>query len=411
VATSTTSEKEVGALSPIRFMARIMIIVFGVEVTIMVGFMLLPPLNTYLETLVDSVALTIGAGTIAWFAIGRPFRRSLAHREMAVARAQEEMVAQGRSRDLDAQIMRALDMADTEVEVLEVARHTLTTAVPGHPGEILLADSSHAHLRVAAGMDDDAEPICSVDSPSGCPAVRRGHPLAFTSSLDIDACPRLRNRPTGDVSAVCVPVAVLGRAAGVLHVTSTPGKVPDPATVERLRLLGGGIGSRLGMIRSLDDSALAAGTDPLTGLLNRRSLEARTAPLERASRSYSVIAMDLDHFKMLNDTHGHLTGDQALRLFARVLRSTCREGDFAARMGGEEFLVLLPDTRAVEAVNLSERVRLELAHALTSGGVPGFTVSAGVADSSDGSTFEEVLNVADGRLYQAKQAGRDRVQA
>jgi diguanylate cyclase (GGDEF)-like protein len=392
-------------------MARIMVIVFGVEAAIMVAFMLLPPLNIYLETFLDSATLTIVAGTIAWFAIGSPFRRSLAHRELDVARAHEEMLVQSRSRDLDAQIMRGLDMADTEVEVLEVARHSLTRAVPGHPAEILLADSSHAHLRIATGTEDDAEPLCSVDSPSGCPAVRRGHPLVFSSSLDVDACPRLRNRPTGDTSAVCVPVAMLGRAAGVLHVTSTPGTIPDSATVERLRLLGGGIGSRLGMIRSLDDSALAAGTDPLTGLLNRRSLEARTAPIERAKRNYSVIALDLDHFKILNDTHGHLTGDQALRLFARVLRNTCREGDFAARMGGEEFLVLLPDTQAVEAVNLTERVRLELAHSLTNGGVPGFTVSAGVADSGDGSTFEEVLNIADGRLYQAKQAGRDRVQA
>lgn len=396
-------------VSPSRFVATMLVIVFVVELAIMVGFQFLPPMPTLLETLLDATALTLLAGAISWVAIGRPFHRALRAGREEVARARQELMDQARSRDLDASILRALDLAETEDEVVAVARHTLAVAVPGNPGELLMADSSHAHLRVVAENPTGGGPGCSVDTPAGCPAVRRGHPLAFTASTDIDACPRLRDRTSGAVSAVCVPVALLGRAAGVLHVTGESGSPPDAETVERLRLLGAGVGSRLGMVRTLNDSAIAASTDPLTGLLNRRSLEAKVAPLERGGSPYAVIALDLDHFKALNDTHGHLTGDNALRLFARVLRSTARDGDLLARLGGEEFAVVVPSATTAEAATLADRVRLELAHAVSEGTVPGFTVSAGVADTTDGDNLETVAAIADARLYAAKQSGRDRV--
>ncbi len=396
-------------VSPTRFVVTMLIIVFAVELGIMVAFQFLPPLPALVETVLDAGTLTVIAGGISWAAIGRPFHRALLEGRRDVARAREELLEQARSRDLDSSILRGLDLAETEDEVVAVVRHTLATAVPGNPSELLMADSSHAHLRVVADNPSGSGPGCSVSTPAGCPAVRRGHPLQFASSDDIDACPRLRDRGESAVSAVCVPIALLGRAAGVLHVTGPAGSPPDPATVERLRLLGGGVGSRLGMVRTLNDSALAASLDPLTGLLNRRSLESKVTVLQDSGRHYSVIALDLDHFKKLNDTHGHLTGDQALRLFARVLRSGARDSDLVARLGGEEFAVVVPDATAAEAANLAERIRLELAHALTDAAVPGFTVSAGVADTTEAETFEEVAALADRRLYVAKQGGRDRV--
>jgi diguanylate cyclase (GGDEF)-like protein len=164
------------------------------------------------------------------------------------------------------------------------------------------------------------------------------------------------------------------------------------------------------MVRALSDSALQASTDPLTGLLNRRSLEEAVAPLERGGVRYAVIALDLDHFKALNDTHGHVTGDQALRLFARVLRASLREHDIVARIGGEEFLAVLPHTTATAAVTLAERIRLELTDALSGGTVPGFTVSAGITDTTEALTFEEIAHLADTRLYVAKTNGRDRIE-
>ena len=118
---------------------------------------------------------------------------------------------------------------------------------------------------------------------------------------------------------------------------------------------------------------------------------------------------DLDHFKTLNDTHGHEAGDQALRLFSRVLRDSIRPNDLAARYGGEEFVVLLPDCNVESATIVLERVRERLALALTAGRVPAFTASFGIASSSDADTFDEVLAVADRALLSAKAAGRNRV--
>jgi diguanylate cyclase (GGDEF)-like protein len=381
--------------SPLRFMFTMMAIVFSVELAIMLAFTLLPELPDTLATLLDATTLTLVAGALSWWTIGRPFRTALTRHT--------------RARRIDSAIGRALDMADSEEEVHAVLARTLETAVPDCRGELLLADSSHAHLRLAVDSPRGDGPGCGVDTPAGCPAVRRGHPLVFGSPHDIDACPRLADRPHPVGSAVCIPVAVLGRAAGVLHATVPEGADLEPESVETLQLLGAGLGSRLGMVRALSESAVAAATDPLTGLLNRRSLEARVAHLERNRDPYVVDAFDLDHFKNLNDTHGHLTGDQALRLFARVLRSCTRDNDLAARMGGEEFLVVLPGATSDEGMALGDRIRVELIAALSDGTVPGFTVSVGVADDRDGDTFEQIVAAADRRLYTSKTTGRDRV--
>ena len=112
---------------------------------------------------------------------------------------------------------------------------------------------------------------------------------------------------------------------------------------------------------------------------------------------------------MLNDTHGHEAGDQALRLFSRVLRDSVRPADIAARYGGEEFVVVLPDCNIETATAVLERVRERLALALTNGRVPSFTVSFGLAASAAGDTFDEIVALADHALLAAKSDGRNRV--
>jgi diguanylate cyclase (GGDEF)-like protein/PAS domain S-box-containing protein len=154
-----------------------------------------------------------------------------------------------------------------------------------------------------------------------------------------------------------------------------------------------------------------ARTDHLTGLGNRRACEEAIArEVARATRenaSVVFVLFDLDHFKVVNDTHGHQVGDAVLRAVAGVLRAASRSSDLVGRWGGEELLAILPRTDLWAARPFAERVRAGVA-ALDGLPCP-VTVSAGMAEWSRGQDVQTVLARADARLYEAKRAGRDRV--
>ena len=167
---------------------------------------------------------------------------------------------------------------------------------------------------------------------------------------------------------------------------------------------------RIALLRAFENSETQAHTDPLTGLLNRRSLENQVRELHRDGTTYALAYGDLDHFKVLNDTHGHEAGDHALRLFARVLRDSVRPVDLVSRYGGEEFVVVLPDCDVDRARRpCSSGFGRTSRSRSTHGSVPAFTVSFGVADADDGTTFDEIAARADEALLAAKVAGRNRV--
>jgi diguanylate cyclase (GGDEF)-like protein len=163
----------------------------------------------------------------------------------------------------------------------------------------------------------------------------------------------------------------------------------------------------------------AATTDPLTGLFNRRAIEARMHELEETAveqpAPVAVIMADIDHFKRVNDTRGHLVGDAVLAQVAELMRGRCRQADAVGRWGGEEFVVLLPGCDLDCAVTIAEdlRARIRQYPFHVSGGAFQVTVSFGVAAGEViemGDTIA-LLQRADSALYAAKQAGRDRVVA
>jgi diguanylate cyclase (GGDEF)-like protein len=160
---------------------------------------------------------------------------------------------------------------------------------------------------------------------------------------------------------------------------------------------------------------VAAATDPLTGLLNRRGFMERARLMiargRRKNGRLSVLMLDLDHFKGINDRFGHAVGDAALCVFAQSIQSTMREGDVIGRLGGEEFAVMVLGS-ANDAAIAAERVRaaFEAAGAVIAGNPIGATVSIGVADGlASACSVEQMLSRADAALYAAKQAGRNRV--
>ncbi|PHQ24632.1 GGDEF domain-containing protein [Marinobacter guineae] len=173
--------------------------------------------------------------------------------------------------------------------------------------------------------------------------------------------------------------------------------------------------SKLGLLKLAAEFEYAAKHDALTGLANRREaleqLDAEYQRYLRNARPFSVMLMDIDLFKSVNDNYGHHVGDELIILVAQTLREQCRKVDTLARWGGEEYLVLLPETSPDQALQTANRIRQAIAEASvsTGQGVARATISVGVATTRGSESIDRLLQRSDEALYQAKTEGRNRV--
>ncbi len=169
--------------------------------------------------------------------------------------------------------------------------------------------------------------------------------------------------------------------------------------------------------RKAEDASAKSMTDALTGLLNRYglhgSLQRQLAEARRYDRPLSCLLLDIDHFKLVNDTYGHAAGDTALMQVARVLSEAVRGSDVVCRYGGEEFLVLAPETKLEGASALAEKIRFNVAARLFGDGERVFpvTLSIGVSQLHTSESGHDMIARADAALYLAKESGRNRVEA
>jgi diguanylate cyclase (GGDEF)-like protein len=251
-------------------------------------------------------------------------------------------------------------------------------------------------------------PNCSVDSPDQCPAARRAQVQRFPDSEALDACPKLRGRGSR-CAAVCVPVSIMGRTVGVIHAVTEPNRNVEDFTVQDLATLANLSGARVGLLRMMADTQLQAATDSLTGLSNRRSFENQVRTARQAHSTMALVMADLDHFKELNDTYGHDTGDRALRVFAQTLRAALRSEDIVCRYGGEEFAIALPSCSAQDAANMLNALRGAFSSTAAQAGLPTFTASFGVVAVDSAEDLNDALVRADNALFESKVGGRDRV--
>ncbi|MCZ8064156.1 GGDEF domain-containing protein [Silanimonas sp.] len=193
--------------------------------------------------------------------------------------------------------------------------------------------------------------------------------------------------------------------AGSVHAMTILGYVVFVMT-KNYGILRDSVGQALGEIEA------QAHTDALTGLLNRRGLAEFAAPaIARARRQgspFSVALLDIDHFKRINDAHGHAAGDAVLVGIAGILRSRLRASDACARLGGEEFVLLLPDTNEAQALHVADVLRERVA-SVEFLGVGRCTVSFGVSTRRDDADLADMLRAADRAMYAAKAAGRNLV--
>jgi len=331
------------------------------------------------------------AGTVVGLRIaGRTMRERAAKHEAAALAA------------FETRLRRALELVDSGSATFAVAERAMSEAIPDAHATVLVADSSDARLTPVSD-----NPTCGVSTPGECPALRSSSVLTFVDSSALDACPLLAANAAERCSATCVPVTIAGHGAAIMHLVGVVGHPPDGKGATDL--VARGVGDRVTLLQAMATFQLQATRDPLTGLLNRRSLETAVDRILVSGRSFSVAFGDLDHFKQLNDLHGHEAGDRALREFSRTLTDSLRPEDVICRWGGEEFLIVLPDCDTAMAIEAMDRVRTNLALGSISGHTAGVTVSFGVAHSSDADGFDEVVERADTALREAKDSGRNRV--
>lgn len=219
-------------------------------------------------------------------------------------------------------------------------------------------------------------------------------------------------------SLICIPLVTKGKIQGVLYLDDFAPRTFDQGRMSLISLLGSFAAVSIENARLHHETRQLAITDALTGLYNRRYFE-KVLPqeLERARRynqPFSILLIDADNFKKVNDTFGHPMGDRVLATIGRTINKTLRTVDFAFRYGGEEFIAILPESDIKSACKAAERIRQRVIadgrKVLRSGMTEPVTVSIGVSsfprDAADG---EALVAVADRLLYQAKGAGKNRI--
>jgi diguanylate cyclase len=220
----------------------------------------------------------------------------------------------------------------------------------------------------------------------------------------------------GLTNTLAAPLTVDGAAIGAIVLSHRTSGAWSPVTQRILGAAAVEASAALGRVTSQRDAETRAATDALTGLPNRRYFDefcGLLARRRRAGDALGVLMIDVDRFKVLNDTYGHHSGDEVLRSIGAAVVGAVREDDVPARYGGEEFVVLLRNPTPEVALEVGERVRAAVgAMDLSRLGIPTVSVSVGVAVARVADQpIAELLADADRALYRAKRAGRDRVVA
>jgi diguanylate cyclase (GGDEF)-like protein len=256
---------------------------------------------------------------------------------------------------------------------------------------------------------------------AACWALRRGQTHAVRSAAHDLICPHAADSPADLLPQLCLPLTAHGDTLGLICVQAgEPGSwTADDRVVALARAFSEHISLGLSSFTLREALRQQSIVDSLTGLYNRRylddTLRREVFRAQRGGKALSVIMIDADHFKRLNDIFGHDAGDVVLRAMGRELKAGVRGGDLACRFGGEEFALVLPDCGKPQAVEKAHRVAdsvraMHLVHGATT--LPPLTISAGVATyPDDGEEADHLIAAADRALYAAKRAGRDRVVA
>jgi diguanylate cyclase (GGDEF)-like protein len=314
--------------------------------------------------------------------------------------------------DQQAEFSEAMQITESEREGYELLKRHLERSVAAACVTVLSRNNSADRLepRTPIGANDALVERLQNAKPRSCMAVRTGEQQSHREGreplLECDVCGGLG-------PSACQPLLVGGEVMG--SVLALPDRSLDDEEREAMRVSVAQAAPILANLRNLAIAEQRAGTDALTGLSNQRAagdaIKRLAADATRSGQPLGAIVLDLDHFKQVNDKFGHAAGDEVLAAVGVTLRTTLHQTDFCARWGGEEFLILLPDTHAQGTHTAAEKIRAAIARTTVSA-VPGpISASLGAAVlplhaiDADG-----LVRSADRALYMAKAAGRNRVE-
>src|SRR5688500_12132471 len=283
---------------------------------------------------------------------------------------------------------------------------------------LVVDDEPDKRLLLAFALENEGYTVFTADDGvAGLQAVETHQPDLIVTDVMMprmdgyEMVRRVRSNPQTKFIPVIIQSAarVEGRDVRLGSEVGALGYMTDPTDLDLLRARARTL---LELKQYLDSCQEAAFTDHLTGLANRRrferQLEREVARTERYGHPFCLLLVDIDDFKKVNDTYGHEAGDEVLRRVANVIQSGTRGIDTGARIGGDEFAVILPETPLARGLEVAERLRASIA-ALDFGPAGRITASLGVAGlPACARTGEELRAAADAALYEAKRNGRDR---
>jgi diguanylate cyclase (GGDEF)-like protein len=337
--------------------------------------------------------------------------QSALHSQTKLEGSLQQLQSETESGKLLNELQANLQICVNPPEAYEVLGGYAQRFIPDTAGAVFAIDSSRNLMGVMASWGDSLSPTQHILSPEDCCAMRGGR-----LHLQVETSRGLTCRHfSGSIpdAYVCLPLAALGETLGILHISAASSADFTAARLAMIQQAGEYAALRLANLRlreKLHDQSIR---DPLTGLYNRRFLEATLEQeLHRSSRHHTglgVIMADIDKFKGFNDSFGHTAGDIVLKEVGALLRRSVRTEDIVCRYGGEEFLMVLPDTSLESVRERAEVMRdaiekLELQHAGHALGK--ITASFGISFSQDGVLTPDILmRYADEALYEAKRRG------
>ncbi len=352
-------------------------------------------------------------------------RRKIARKTQRVNSELALSIAALEEQALESRLLTAardeLQLCTNREQVYTSAVRSIPLLVPGTRGTLGIIDNSRHLVETVAhwGTDSASSSVQSeIFAPASCCGLRSGSLRWRRTGLSEIHCTHFTGNTVPD-SYLCIPMVAYGETIGILFV-----EVPTvelAAAVEQrmealrqlIQLISMAIAS-MQVRQKLENQSIR---DPLTGLFNRYfmqiTLQKELARGRRKQNTLGVLMLDVDHFKTFNDRFGHALGDTVLESVAAVLQTSVRTDDFVCRFGGEEFIIILPETSVEQALVCAERLRQLVSDLrINSHGIdcPGITISGGLAFSfGDAIDPAELIARADQALYRAKNEGRDRI--